>query len=433
MIWNEKMECADRDTMRSVQLEKLKKTVKHAYDNVSHYRNKMDEAGVKPEDIKSLDDITKLPFITKEDIAANYPTGLFAEPMKDIVRIHASSGTTGKPKIVGYTRNDLDMWGECVARGMTMAGASQESVVHVSYGYGLFTGGMGAHLGAETIGATVIPMSSGNTQKQITFLQDMKSDILCCTPSYALTIAEGVKKAGIKPEELNLSAGIFGAEPWTEEMRTQIEIAFLYDDKGTSSREEITEKARDICERFISRLPYIQKMLLMDVQAGFDGDPAAKSKEDIIFSYPGLFAIYVYRIAHELYVQNVPFIPRIMTEYAHGKTGIDINSGANIGRYFFIDHGTGIVIGETTEIGDYVKLYQGVTLGALSTRKGQQLSGKKRHPTIGDHVTIYANSTILGGETVIGCDSIIGGNSFITESVPAHTRVSIKSPELTLS
>ena len=218
-----------------------------------------------------------------------------------------------------------------------------------------------------------------------------------------------------------------------EEMRTQFEIAFLYDDKGTSSREEITEKARDICERFISRLPYIQKMLLMDVQAGFDGDPAAKSKEDIIFSYPGLFAIYVYRIAHELYVQNVPFIPRIMTEYAHGKTGIDINSGANIGRYFFIDHGTGIVIGETTEIGDYVKLYQGVTLGALSTRKGQLLSGKKRHPTIGDHVTIYANSTILGGETVIGCDSIIGGNSFITESVPAHTRVSIKSPELTLS
>jgi len=218
-----------------------------------------------------------------------------------------------------------------------------------------------------------------------------------------------------------------------ESLKGQIEIAFLYDDKGASSPEEISVKAREICERFISRLPYIQKMLLMDVQAGFDGDPAAKSKEDIIFSYPGLFAIYVYRIAHELYVQNVPFIPRIMTEYAHGKTGIDINSGATIGRYFFIDHGTGIVIGETTEIGDYVKLYQGVTLGALSTRKGQQLSGKKRHPTIGDHVTIYANSTILGGETVIGCDSIIGGNSFITESVPAHTRVSIKSPELTLS
>ena len=218
-----------------------------------------------------------------------------------------------------------------------------------------------------------------------------------------------------------------------EELKAQIEIAFCIMIRKKCSSAEVTEKAREICERFISRLPYIQKMLLMDVQAGFDGDPAAKSKEDIIFSYPGLFAIYVYRIAHELYVQNVPFIPRIMTEYAHGKTGIDINSGATIGRYFFIDHGTGIVIGETTEIGDYVKLYQGVTLGALSTRKGQQLAGTKRHPTIGDHVTIYANSTILGGETVIGCDSIIGGNSFITESVPAHTRVSIKSPELTLS
>lgn len=217
-----------------------------------------------------------------------------------------------------------------------------------------------------------------------------------------------------------------------EALRGQIEVALLYEDKGQTDRAEISAKAREISERFISRLPYIQKMLLMDVQAGFDGDPAAKSKEDIIFSYPGLFAIYVYRIAHELYVQNVPFIPRIMTEYAHGKTGIDINSGADIGRYFFIDHGTGIVVGETTVIGDYVKLYQGVTLGALSTRKGQQLSGVKRHPTIGHHVTIYANSTILGGDTVIGEDTVIGGNSFITESVPAHTRVSIKSPELSI-
>jgi serine O-acetyltransferase len=216
-----------------------------------------------------------------------------------------------------------------------------------------------------------------------------------------------------------------------EALRLQVEIAFLYDDKGNTDREKISEKAKVICERFISRLPYIQKMLLLDVQAGFDGDPAAKSKEDIIFSYPGLFAIYVYRIAHELYVQHVPFIPRIMTEYAHGKTGIDINSGAEIGQYFFIDHGTGIVIGETTIIGDFVKLYQGVTLGALSTRNGQQLAGLKRHPTIGDHVTIYANSTILGGETVIGEYSVVGGNSFITQSVAPYTRVSIKSPELT--
>ena len=215
-----------------------------------------------------------------------------------------------------------------------------------------------------------------------------------------------------------------------DRLKNQIEIALLY--HGEEPEEAEAHADRTACG-FFEQLPEIQRLLLTDVQAGFDGDPAAKSKEEIIFSYPGLFAIYVYRIAHELYVQNVPFIPRIMTEYAHGKTGIDINSGATIGRYFFIDHGTGIVIGETTEIGDYVKLYQGVTLGALSTRKGQQLAGTKRHPTIGDHVTIYANSTILGGETVIGCDSIIGGNSFITESVPAHTRVSIKSPELTLS
>ena len=172
----------------------------------------------------------------------------------------------------------------------------------------------------------------------------------------------------------------------------------------------------------------IQKMLLMDIQAGFDGDPAAGSKEDIIFSYPGLFAIYVYRVAHELYIRGVPYIPRIMTEYAHSKTGIDINSGAEIGKYFFIDHGTGIVIGETTTIGDNVKLYQGVTLGALSTRKA--LSGVKRHPTIESHVTIYANSTILGGETVIGEYSVIGGNAFITQSVPPHTRVSLKAQEL---
>ena len=217
-----------------------------------------------------------------------------------------------------------------------------------------------------------------------------------------------------------------------EELKAQIEIAFLYDDKGKSSSAEVTEKAREICERFISRLPYIQKMLLMDVQAGFDGDPAAKSKEDIIFSYPGLFAIYVYRLAHVLYKEEIPFIPRVMSEYAHGRTGIDINPGATIGEYFFIDHGTGVVVGETTEIGNNVKLYQGVTLGALSTRKGQQLANVKRHPTIRDNVTIYSNSTVLGGETVVGENTIIGGNTFITESIPANTKVSAKSPELVI-
>ena len=223
MIWNKEMECADRETMRAVQLEKLKKTVRHEYDNVEPYRRKMEAAGIKPEDIETLEDIVKLPFITKEDLAENYPTGLFAKPMTDIVRIHASSGTTGKPKIAGYTQSDLDMWGECVARSLTMAGAGKDSVVHVSYGYGLFTGGLGAHIGAETIGATVIPMSSGNTQKQIMFLQDMNSTVLCCTPSYALTIAEGVKKAGIDPRDLAVQAGVFGAEPWTQGMRDKIE------------------------------------------------------------------------------------------------------------------------------------------------------------------------------------------------------------------
>ena len=169
-----------------------------------------------------------------------------------------------------------------------------------------------------------------------------------------------------------------------------------------------------------------------ELQAGFDGDPAAKSKEEIIFSYPGFYAIYVYRLAHVLYLENVPFIPRIMSEYAHGYTGIDINPGATIGEYFFIDHGTGVVIGETTEIGRNVKLYQGVTLGALSTRQGQLLANVKRHPTIRDNVTIYSNSSVLGGETVIGENTIIGGNTFITASIPANTKVSAKSPELVI-
>lgn len=223
MIWNKEMECADRETMRALQLKKLKETVRYEYDNVPYYREKMDKAGVKPEDIQTLEDIRKLPFITKEDIAANYPTGLFAKPMEEIVRIHASSGTTGKPKIAGYTRNDLALWGECVARAMASAGQDSRSVIQVAYGYGLFTGGLGAHLGAETIGATVLPMSSGNTHKQIMFMQDMKSTALACTPSYALTIAEGIAKAGIDPADLSLKSGIFGAEPWTEGMRENIE------------------------------------------------------------------------------------------------------------------------------------------------------------------------------------------------------------------
>ena len=192
------------------------------------------------------------------------------------------------------------------------------------------------------------------------------------------------------------------------------------------------KKNRRPKKRFFANVPEIQRMLLTDLQAGFDGDPAAKSKEEIIFSYPGFYAIYVYRLAHVLYLENVPFIPRIMSEYAHGYTGIDINPGATIGEYFFIDHGTGVVIGETTEIGRNVKLYQGVTLGALSTRQGQLLANVKRHPTIRDNVTIYSNSSVLGGETVIGENTIIGGNTFITASIPANTKVSAKSPELVI-
>lgn len=213
-------------------------------------------------------------------------------------------------------------------------------------------------------------------------------------------------------------------------LKKQIETALIYQNVDQISEEEISERAVEICKKFFGRLAEIQQMLLKDVQAGFDGDPAAKSKEEIIFSYPGLFAIFVYRIAHELYLMDVPFIPRIMTEYAHSRTGIDINSGATIGEYFFIDHGTGVVIGETTCIGNHVKLYQGVTLGALSTRSGQQLAGVKRHPTIQDNVTIYSGSTILGGETVIGEECVIAGGAFITSSVPPRTKVTVKKPEL---
>lgn len=205
----------------------------------------------------------------------------------------------------------------------------------------------------------------------------------------------------------------------------QLKIAFSLQ---CETGEAVEARAQAVCEAFFRRIPYIQQMLLKDVEAEFEGDPAAESREEIIFSYPGIFAIYVYRVAHELYVQRVPYIPRVMTEYAHSGTGIDINAGATIGEYFFIDHGTGIVIGETCEIGNHVKLYQGVTLGAISTRSGQMLSGKKRHPTIEDNVTIYSNASILGGDTVIGENAIIGGNTFITWSVPKNARITRETP-----
>ena len=200
--------------------------------------------------------------------------------------------------------------------------------------------------------------------------------------------------------------------------------------RGTMTEEERINTGYEICTAFFEKLPEIRETIETDLIATFDGDPAAGCFEEIILAYPGLMAITVYRLAHELYKLRVPIIPRLMTEYAHSETGIDIHPGATIDKYFFIDHGTGIVIGETTVIGKNVKIYQGVTLGALSTRGGQKLSGKRRHPTVGDNVTIYAGASILGGDTVIGENSVIGGNTFITASVPDNTRVSIKNPEM---
>lgn len=211
----------------------------------------------------------------------------------------------------------------------------------------------------------------------------------------------------------------------------QISAVLKYDGKfselNTDEREEEAEK---LTFAFLDRIPKIREYTETDVLAFYDGDPAAYSYDEIIFSYPGLYAILTARIAHELFLLGVPMIPRIMTEHAHSVTGIDIHPGVTIGKYFFIDHGTGIVIGETTEIGDNVKVYQGVTLGALSTRGGQTLKGKKRHPTIKDNVTIYSGASILGGETVVGEGAIIGGNAFITSSIPDGAKVSIKNQEL---
>lgn len=190
------------------------------------------------------------------------------------------------------------------------------------------------------------------------------------------------------------------------------------------------QKAEELTTRFLEAIPKVQELLAKDVEAQLAGDPAANSTSEVILAYPGLFTIFVYRYAHVLYELEVPMLPRIMSEYAHGKTGIDINPGATIGEYFFIDHGTGVVIGETAIIGNGVKIYQGVTIGALSTRKGQALSGVKRHPTIEDNVIIYANATILGGNTVVGEGATVAGNTFVTESVPAGAKVSAMHPEL---
>lgn len=211
----------------------------------------------------------------------------------------------------------------------------------------------------------------------------------------------------------------------------QIKLVLKYSEKYADlSRDDAERTAEELTFAFMEKIPTIREYIDTDVQAAFDGDPAAYNIDEIIFSYPGLYAILVNRIAHELYLLEVPLIPRIMTEHAHSVTGIDIHPGASIGKYFFIDHGTGIVIGETTVIGDHVKIYQGVTLGALSTKGGQELKNSKRHPTILDNVTIYSGASILGGETVVGKNAVVGGNAFITSSIPDGAKVTVKNQQL---
>lgn len=223
MYWNEEIETMSREQMRELQSERLRDTVKRVYENAPYYRKKMEEAGLTPEDIHSVDDLHKLPFTYKTDLRDNYPFDTFACPMDDVVRIHASSGTTGKQTVVGYTNRDIEVWSECVARGLTSLGITKKDKIHISYGYGLFTGGLGLHYGAEYLGATVVPASTGNTARQVRLLVDFQSTVLCCTPSYALYIADEMQKMGVTKEQLNLKYGIFGAEPWTENMRTEIE------------------------------------------------------------------------------------------------------------------------------------------------------------------------------------------------------------------
>lgn len=223
MIWNEKIECASRDEMDDIQSDRLIQAVKRIYHNNESYRKKMQEKGLVPADIKSIRDISKLPFTIKSDLRDNYPFGMFTAPMSEIVRVHASSGTTGKPTVVGYTRNDLQIWAEVVTRSLAMAGVHQTDIVQVAYGYGLFTGGLGMHYGTENLGATVIPISGGNTNKQILLMQDFGTSVIACTPSYALYLAEVMKEMGVTPESLKLRIGIFGAEPWSENMRKEIE------------------------------------------------------------------------------------------------------------------------------------------------------------------------------------------------------------------
>ncbi|MCW9039949.1 MAG: phenylacetate--CoA ligase [Rhodospirillales bacterium] len=222
-MFSKEKETMPRNQLAELQLERLKKTLEHAYRNVSHFKAKFDEAGVRPEDLNSLSDLSRFPFTVKNDLRDAYPFGMFAVPRKDVVRIHASSGTTGKPTVVGYTSHDIDMWAYLMARTLASAGARPGDILHNAYGYGLFTGGLGAHYGAERLGCSVVPMSGGNTERQIVLIKDFGARVLCATPSYALNIAEVAEKEGVDLRKGDLKVGVFGAEPWSEEMRREVE------------------------------------------------------------------------------------------------------------------------------------------------------------------------------------------------------------------
>jgi phenylacetate-CoA ligase len=223
MFWNPSYEQMDREELGTIQLSRLRKTVELTYEKVAFYKKALDERGITPKDIRSLEDIQYLPFTTKDDLRDNYPFGMFAVPSDEIVRIHSSSGTTGKPTVVGYTKNDIETWSELIARSITAAGAGKRDIVHISYGYGLFTGGLGIHYGVEKVGATVVPVSGGNTKRQIMLMKDFGATFLACTPSYSLYMAETAEEMGISMQSLPLKAGIFGAEPWSDNMRKEIE------------------------------------------------------------------------------------------------------------------------------------------------------------------------------------------------------------------
>jgi phenylacetate-CoA ligase len=220
------IEISSRDEIAAVQLQRMKWSLKHAYDNVPHYRKAFDAAGVHPYDLNQLSDLARFPFTVKSDLRDNYPFGMFAVPREQVVRVHASSGTTGKPTVVGYTRNDLDVWAQCMARSMRASGTRPGDIVHIAYGYGLFTGGLGAHYGAERLGATVVPASGGMTQRQVTLIEDFRASTIMVTPSYMLSILDEYRAQGLDPRKSPLQVGIFGAEPWTNAMRAEIEDAF---------------------------------------------------------------------------------------------------------------------------------------------------------------------------------------------------------------